>query len=67
MTTIATHSAFTELVAVLARGYLRSTQTAQNLGTSRPKEPQKELDVSRPESPAVLEQIRSGRRQWTEP
>lgn len=34
-----------ELAALLARGYLRLTQTAQDLRTSRAREPHKDLDV----------------------
>ena len=56
MATIATHSAFTELAALLASGYLRLTQHAHTLGTFSPREPQKELDVSLPESPHCEEE-----------
>ncbi len=54
--TIATHSAFTELAAVLATAYFRLAQTAQNLGTSGAREPQKELDLSPAESPDCKEE-----------
>ena len=56
MTTIATHSALTELAAVLARGYRRLARDARNLGTFVPEEPQKELAVSPPESPHCKEE-----------
>ena len=40
-----------ELAVVLARGFLRLTEKAPNSGIYRRVEPQKELDISRPESP----------------
>ena len=68
MTTFATPSAaLTELAGVLATGYLRLTQTSQDLGTSRTREPQKELDLRVEESPAVVQEIRNGRSPWTTP
>ena len=40
-----------ELVAILAAGYLRLTETGKNSAVSRPKTEHKELDVSTVESP----------------
>ena len=54
-----------ELAAVLAKGYLRLTQTAQNLGISRPKEPHKELALYAKESPPVVEDCQHRRPPWT--
>ena len=45
-----------KLAALLAKGFLRLTQTAHNPGTFRTGEPQKELDVSRAESPHCSEE-----------
>ena len=53
MTTIASHSAFTDGAAILARGYLRFTSIAPDFAISRRVEPQKELEVSAGESPHV--------------
>ena len=60
MPTIAPHSAFTELAAVLAHGYLRLTQIARNSAVSDSENLQKELDVSRPESPHLLREFDAG-------
>lgn len=49
-----------ELVAILARGYLRLTEQARNDGISDPNQPQKELDVDVEESPHDDDQV--GRR-----
>ena len=58
---IATPSALVvDLAALLAMAYLRLTKGAHNLGTSGPSAPQKELDVSCPESPHLLREIDTG-------
>ncbi len=51
MTIIATHSAFTEVAAILARGYLRFTSIAPDSATSG----HKELDSHAKESAPVIE------------
>jgi hypothetical protein len=61
MTTIATPSPLlTELADVLAKGHLRLTRTAQILGTSRAREPHKELDLRVEESPHLLRELAAG-------
>lgn len=50
-----------DLAAILAAGYLRLTQNAHNLGTSGLNTPQKELEVSSPESAPVHADSNHGR------
>ena len=64
MNTIATHSAVTELAAILACGYLRLTQVGRYSDVSRAGDSQKELDVSRRESPHCDHEIRHERPPW---
>ena len=52
-----------ELSALLARAYLRLTQEGPNDAISRPREPQKPLDVSATESPHVVEESAQRRAQ----
>ena len=67
MTGTATHSRqdrqlFTELAALMARGYLRLTQSRQIPPDSRHGDSQKELDVPATESPHGDDH---GRAEWT--
>jgi len=47
---------FAEIAALLARGYLRLTQKRPNGAISGGENPHKSLDVSRQESPHVVEE-----------
>jgi hypothetical protein len=58
MTTIATHSALlTELAGLFGKAYVRLIQTRRNMGTSRAREPQEELDLRTKESPPVVQEM----------
>ncbi len=46
---------FTDLAALLARGYLRASEKAEHCAVSGRREPQKELDLRAEESPPVIE------------
>ena len=52
------------LAALLARGYLRLTQTVQNSAVSGARKGQKPLDVSAPESGDVDDQTPDRRPRW---
>ena len=67
MTATAPHSRqdrqlFTDLAALMARGFLRLTQKGQIARFSGPGEPRKELDVPVEESPHGEDH---GRAEWT--
>lgn len=47
--------AIRDLAAVLARGILRLARNERNAASSPPGEPQKAVDVARPESPHVVD------------
>lgn len=53
-----------DLAAVFARAYLRLTQKAPNKAVFQGGEPQIPLDVSRGESPHVIDESEHGRPRW---